>query len=197
VFIERPRDIKRLISFMLSASPAAAHIDAERIGFFGFSRGGYTGLVDIGATPDWRGSELCRRLPPSTCAEFGNSAGATIVHDRRIKAAVIADPLAVLFGPESFAAVKVPVQLWASEHGGDGVTPESVAAVHSALSAVDEYHVVPGAAHFAFLAPCSPALAAQVPQICTDAPGFDRAAFHQQLNAAALAFFRRCFKLPG
>ena len=53
----------------------------------------------------------------------------TALNDPRVKAAVIADPLAVVFGPASFAAVKVPVQLWASERGGDGVSPESVAAV--------------------------------------------------------------------
>ena len=38
VFIERPNDIKRLIDFMIGASPAAANIDLDRIGFFGFSR---------------------------------------------------------------------------------------------------------------------------------------------------------------
>jgi predicted dienelactone hydrolase len=29
------------------------------------------------------------------------------------------------------------------------------------------------------------------PRICADAPGFDRAAFHKDFNAAILAFFRR------
>jgi predicted dienelactone hydrolase len=32
VMVERPTDIKRLIDFMLGTSPAASHIDAERIG---------------------------------------------------------------------------------------------------------------------------------------------------------------------
>ena len=44
---------------------------------------------------------------------------------------------------DSFAAVKVPVQLWASEHGGDGVSREGVAAVDRSLPARHEYHVVP------------------------------------------------------
>jgi len=38
--------------------------------------------------------------------------------------------------------------------------------------------------------PPPPALAKAVPEICTDAPGFDRAAFHKEFNAAVLAFFR-------
>jgi predicted dienelactone hydrolase len=45
VTIERPTDIKRLIDFLVGTSPAGSKIDPERIGFFGFSRGGYTGLV--------------------------------------------------------------------------------------------------------------------------------------------------------
>jgi predicted dienelactone hydrolase len=60
VFVERPTDIKRLIDFMLDASPAASNIDPEHIGFFGFSAGGYTGLVLIGANPDWARA-LCHR----------------------------------------------------------------------------------------------------------------------------------------
>jgi predicted dienelactone hydrolase len=50
--------------------------------------------------------------------------------------------------------------------------------------------VVPNAGHFAFLAVCPSELAAQSPEICNDAPGFDRAAFHRQFDADVLAFFR-------
>ena len=87
---------------------------------------------------------------------------------------------------------------------------ESVAAVDRNLPAMHEYHVVPNSGHFAFLFICPPGLAESVvtacrqglvspcppePQknvreICTDAPGFDRAAFHKEFNAAVLAFFR-------
>jgi predicted dienelactone hydrolase len=85
---------------------------------------------------------------------------------------------------------KVPLQLWAWEHGGDGVSPASVAAVARSLPARNEYHVVPNAGHFAFLIPCPPALAKYRPEVCTDAPGFDRVAFYKQFNADVLVFFR-------
>jgi predicted dienelactone hydrolase len=68
---------------------------------------------------------------------------------------------------------------------------------------------VPNSTHFAFLFLCPPGIEGTVgsacrqglircgpePEkrvrvICTDAPGFDRAAFHQQSNADVLAFFR-------
>ena len=85
----------------------------------------------------------------------------------------------------------MPVQLWASERGGDGVLPHGVAAVDRNLPAKHEYRVVPNAGHFAFLSPCPQALAKDLAEFCLDAPGFDRVAFHKQLDADVLAFFRR------
>jgi predicted dienelactone hydrolase len=204
VFVERPTDITRLIDFMRCTSAVAPKIDPERIGFFGFSAGGYTGLVLIGANPDWA-IPFCTMFhdprEPSSAApiceqilrkEFRVQ---PLAHDPRIKAAVIADPFSLFFTADSFAAVKVPVQLWASERETElGRIPmpsaESVAAVDRSLPAKHEYHVVPNSAHFAFLFICPPALAKDLPELCTDAPGFDRVAFHKQFNAEVLAFFR-------
>jgi predicted dienelactone hydrolase len=103
---------------------------------------------------------------------------------------VIADPPGNFFTADSFAAVEVPVQLWASESGGRdlrfiNVTPEGVAAVDRDLPAKHEYRVVPKAWHFDFLL-CSPD---GVAEFCTDALGFDRAAFHKEFNAEVLRFF--------
>ncbi len=193
VMVERPTDIKRLIDFMLGASPAASNIDPERIGFFGFSRGGYTGLVLIGGNPDWaRDTDFCPQSSFHRCEQIHRKEfpAQPLAHDPRIKGAVIADPLAVFFTADSFAAVEVPVQLWASEHGGDGVSPESVAAVERSLPATHAYYVAPGAGHFAFLIPCSPALARARPEVCEDPPAFDRVGFHRKFNADVLAFFR-------
>ena len=113
------------------------------------------------------------------------------MHDPRIKAAVVADPLAVAFTAASLASIKVPVQLWASERGGDGVMPHDVAQVDKNLPGPHEYRVVQNAGHFAFLAPCPEAMAKALPDFCVDQPGFDRSAFHKELNNAALAFFRQ------
>ena len=54
-----------------------------------------------------------------------------------------------------------------------------------------EYHVVPNSAHFAFLTPCPPAVTTERPELCVDAPGFDRVAFHKELDAEVLAFLRK------
>ena len=191
-FVERPADIRRLVGHMLGAWAAAPKIDPERIGFFGFSRGGYTGLVLIGANPDWaKASEFCQQSS-HVCEQIRRKEfpAQPLAHDPRIRAAVVVDPFGgLLFTAESLSAVKAPVQLWASELGGDGVTQESVAAVNKNLPAKHEYHLVPNSGHFAFMI-CPPALAKAIAEICTDAPGFDRLAFHKQFNARVLSFFR-------
>jgi predicted dienelactone hydrolase len=127
VMIERPRDIQRLIDFMLDAWPEAAKIDRASIGFFGFSRGGYTGLVGAGANPDF-GAGLRAVCPPVSttpkCAPLreGKLPDQPLVHDARIKAAVIADPaFAAFLTRGGLKNVTVPLRLWRSERGGDGV----------------------------------------------------------------------------
>jgi predicted dienelactone hydrolase len=198
IYVSRPNDIKRLVDFMLGAPAFASHIDRDRIGLFGFSRGGYTALAVIGANPDWANvTGLCKDIKTHVCEQIlAKEFPGPVTHDLRIKAAVIADPLSVFFTDKSFGDVRIPVQLWASEFGGDGVQPHSVDIVDKNLPTKHEYHVVPNSGHFAFQAPCPPALVAELPRICADAGGFDRAAFHRQFNADALAFFQAQLNSP-
>jgi predicted dienelactone hydrolase len=177
---------------MLGASPAASPIEHTESASLG-SAGGYTALVLIDANPDWASaSEFCQNSSFKRCEQFRRQEFPVkpVVHDPRIKAAVLAEPGAVFFSAGSFAGVTVPVQLWASERRNYPVTPQSVAAVQKNLPAKHEYRLVPNAGHNAFFL-YLPALVKAVPELCTDAPGFDRVAFHEQFNAAVLAFFRR------
>ena len=177
---------------MLGSSPAAPFIDPSRIGFFGFSRGGYTGLAVIGANADWANATdiaAIRRRAVASKSATRNSPRGQSPHDPRIKAAVVADPLAVFFTAEAVAPIKVPVQIWASELGGDGVFLRDVAPLDVNLSAPHEFHVVRNAGHFAFFL-CPPALAQSAPDLCTDRSGFDRAVFHKEFNAAAVKFLQ-------
>jgi len=103
---------------------------------------------------------------------------------------VIADPLSSFFTKTSFDEVRVPIQLWRSERGGDGVTPESVAAVADTLPEKVDFRTVPDSHHFSFLPPCPEELAGSAHDICTDPPNFDREAFHKEFNALVLEFFR-------
>ena len=62
VYVQRPLDVKHVIDYLTGAAPLATTIDPNRIGIYGFSRGGYTALVAIGANPDFAlGLPLCER----------------------------------------------------------------------------------------------------------------------------------------
>ncbi len=197
----RTVDIRRLIDYMLRQWPSREHLAAGQVGFFGFSRGGYTGLVLAGARPDFArlapppGSPCATAPEGPACApmrhDFQALLAAPLAHDPRIKAAVIADPLSAVFAADGLAAVDIPIQLWASERGGDGVAPADVDNVRRGLKTPPDWHVARNAAHFAFLAPCAPAQLAALPEICRDAAGFDRAAFHAAFDGQVLDFFRR------
>ncbi|MBN3763575.1 dienelactone hydrolase [Burkholderia sp. Ac-20365] len=191
-FVERPMDIKRLIDYMLGASSDAGRIDPQRIGFFGFSRGGYTGLVLAGGDPDFVHANVpCPDPQLRICEQIRRHEMPQIsfTHDARIKAYVVADPLNEFPDKGSLKNVKAPIQLWASQFGGDGVLPETSPALADALPHKPDYHLVHDAAHFAFLAPCSVTMKHDVPDICVDGNGFDRVAFHQQFDLTVRDFF--------
>jgi predicted dienelactone hydrolase len=191
VWGSRPADIVRLLDFMLKDWKDRAVIDPARIGFFGFSAGGYTGLALMGTRPDFTWLAGHCTEPVEVCTQLRN--GETLPdppQDARIRTAVIVDPAPAVLTRTNLAAVKTPFQFWRSQFGGPGVGDGSpVARVAGWLEGRPEMHVAP-AGHFAFLAPCTPEQAAAVPRICTDTPaGFDRVAFHREFNAAVVRYF--------
>jgi predicted dienelactone hydrolase len=201
---DRPRQVHRLIDFLLTDWPAHGQLDAARIGVFGFSAGGFTALVAAGGTPDFSripahatahpdfyDSRLYLASQKDTKAAAARPA-LTFVHDPRIKALVVAAPaLGYTFAPDGLKGVTAAVQLWQAED--DHILPgdEYAPAVRAALPTPPEFHLVPSADHYDFLAPCTPQLAQLAPQICQSRPGFDRAAFHATFNAEVVRFFTR------
>jgi predicted dienelactone hydrolase len=192
IFASRPTDLRRLVDYMQSTWTAHAVIAPGGVGIFGFSRGGYAGLVAAGAVPDFSlRQNLC---PPGSeypmCVEFRRGEIPPVPRrDVRVKALVIADP-GTAFDAKGLQKVTVPMQLWSSEFGGDGVSPGSVTELRRELPVAPEWHLATGAGHFAFLAPCPPQLADEMPELCRDKPGFDRAAFHAGLDAQVVSFFK-------
>jgi predicted dienelactone hydrolase len=129
---------------------------------------------------------------PRQTAAVAPATPAPVAHDPRIKAAVVAAPaLGFAFAPSGLSKVGVPVQLWRAEW--DTVLPQPYYAevVHGLLPRA-EYHVVPRAEHFDFMAPCSDSLARVAPSICPQT--IDRAAFHARFNADVVRFFRQTLR---
>ena len=161
---------------------------------FGFSRGGYTGLVSVGAVPDVAlGLPWCKNMPTiAMCGQVkrGERLTEPLAHDARIKAAVIVDPVASVFSHDGLKPVSVPIMLWSSARGGDGITPQAIDMLRSIMPKPPLFRVAANATHFGFLAPCSEPMRQQAPVICTDTPDFDRAAFHKTFNSEVVSFFK-------
>jgi predicted dienelactone hydrolase len=193
-FLVRTVDISRVLDFLLTPSQPVVSIDPQRIGFFGWSRGGYTGLVLAGAVPNFQFPLplpcperilMCRQIRDGNIPKHGPG------YEPRIKAFVIADPVSFFPDKASLRKIMAPIQLWSSERGGMGVRPEDVALVAKHLPNDAEYHRPANSGHFSFLFPCSSEVAKADPFECADAPGFDRANFHRKFNTQVLEFLRK------
>jgi predicted dienelactone hydrolase len=199
--IDRPRQISRALDYILTTWPGRDSLDPARIGIFGFSAGGFTALADVGGRPDFsRVAPHCRdhsdeyvcRVVERHKGEGFAADPVAPLGDGRFKAAVIAAPaLGFTFTAAGLKDVTVPIQLWRAADDRILPNPSSSEAVHEGLSRPHDYVVIPNAGHFDFLAPCSDALAKAAPDICRSAPGFDRTAFHRQLNSAVVEFFKK------
>ena len=222
VLAGRPVQVKSTISMLLADPHWKTLIDPTRIGVAGFSAGGYTSLMVAGAKPRLTlFKDFCDRYPkddnvcgqrPQFEAEAAK-AGLTIgqmfqqtqdqlgrygsTNDPRVKAAFVMAPLSLIFDAHSFDAVSIPIYLYYGQND-HVLRPEANARhiqplIHT-LAGVKE---VPDADHWVFLAPCTPALATQIPELCSDPAGVDRKQVHAQINADALAFFRKALGLPA
>jgi predicted dienelactone hydrolase len=193
--IDRPQQISHVLDFILGAWPERTQLDPTRIGIFGFSLGGFTALVTIGGIPDLsRIPKFCSNKPEAPECRFikvhhgdqlspSSVSDSTWIHDARIKAAVAAAPaVSFTFAAGGLRHVKVPVQLWRADEDQESPNPWNSDIVRDGLPTPPEVHNVTKAGHFAFLAPCSEALAKAVPRICQDARDFDRSAFHRNLT---------------
>ncbi len=207
-FTERPAQLSRVLDALIASPEWGPRIAADHIGAVGHSAGGYGVLALAGGQADsQRSSQHCRTAQddPGYCA-LAKGAGGTeasgtgsapvavsesrpvAVQDRRIRAVVALAPMAVVFTPESLAAITVPVRVIMAErdvvlngkyHGGY---------VAASLPAA-QVSTVSGAGHFAFMAQSTIPLPSAAGDASADPAGFDRAAFLPRLENEVAEFF--------
>ncbi len=181
---ERPRHLQLATDFMLHDSVFAEHLLSDRVGVIGHSMGGYTALTIAGGHPSAFAHE----------AESGESTLLETVTDSRIKAMVLLAPASAWFiAAGALRNVHIPILMMTAER--DEYTPEFHAEIVKKglpQSTPVTHRIVPNAGHFAFVSPFPAAMASRSFPPSQDPEGFDRTAFHQQINAEILVHFRHC-----
>jgi len=200
-FARRAGQLRATLDYVLQRWPQATSIDGARIGVFGFSAGGAAALNAAGAAPDL--GQIAQRCASKAAEEFvckvlaqanspllqGAQAGGQVEPDPRIRALVLAAPgIGFTMGGQALAGVRAPVQLWSGTLDTTVPYASNAGIIRTAAAGPLEYHEAAGARHLSFLAPCR---LLRPPAICADADGFDRAAFHEQMNREVRAFFDR------
>jgi predicted dienelactone hydrolase len=216
----RPKQISATISYLLQNPRWKPLVDAGRIGVAGFSNGGYTSLLVVGAEPNFTDLPSHCKLNPAdrnVCSPLEKieaqakqnhssiqKAVDALQHgihqwgptsDPRVRAAFVMAPFSSIFGAAGLAHVDRPVFLYYAQD--DQVLLPRYNALHIApfIRTLAGLRMVPKAGHYVFLSPCSAELAAEAPDICKDPPGVDRVAVHRQINVEALAFFKKSLEI--
>jgi predicted dienelactone hydrolase len=222
VLVGRPIQVKATIDAVLNDPQWKNLIDAQRIGVAGFSAGGYTSLLITGAIPQFsRFLDYCRRYPkdPGTCLDAqkieaeARSQGMNLQQwtaniqnsltrwgdtaDPRVKAAFVMAPLSLIFDQAGIEKIDRPVFLYYGDADHVLIPPENAARIRPWMKTLVDVKVVHNAGHWVFLDPCSPELKQEATEICSDPPGVDRVKVHEQINADALAFFRKTLNISA
>lgn len=194
----RPNQVVRVLDAILADPMLSPAIDATRIGFIGYSAGGYTGLVLAGGKPDFS-LGLAHCALSNNDSAFCNWMGRggvrrarselRVVHDARIRAAVLMAPAwSIFFDRHALADITIPLRMYRAAN--DTTVRAATGEEHllKLLPTPPEYVVIPRGDHNVFVAPCGPGMRGPA---CVDPKGVDRVAIHRTMNAEILDFFDR------
>jgi predicted dienelactone hydrolase len=195
---DRPRQIHKALNAMLADPRFATHADPSRLGMMGFSYGGAVALIVAGAAPSLAHlAAYCRDRTddPKACDDVStdgaraNAIGKRSPDTLAVNALILMEPFGALFDRDGLTSVDMPTLLYRagdSDLKADG----NIIALAAALPHPPRQETVPGG-HFIFFDPCSPAVAADVPAACKDAPDVDRAAVHRRIETEIASFLRQ------
>lgn len=208
---ERPHDLSRVLDAVSTNPGLAGPIEAGRIAAIGHSLGGWTVMALAGGRYD------ASRLP-ANCSPAPLCAALTVLglrgggadpaklgadlRDARIGAVVSLDLGPALgFTPQSLAAVRIPVLVFAAGTPVPGIAAlkqDSDYLVSALPQATTRYLPIPDATHFSFMQLCLPEAPAAIEKIapgesfvCRDGGARDRSALHRQIADEILSFLAR------
>ena len=198
----RVRELSSLIPLLLNDPESEPSIDPERIGVLGFGAGGTAALLLGGALPDcegWRtycsqaGKQdmycnawarnrmdgLCRSLPLTKS-----------LADTRVKAvAAVAPGFGMLFNRDSFRWFYPPLLLMAASNDRLNNTALHARRIYDMAGKKSRWLVLDKADAGALMAPCPPALEAELPELCRSVSDESRKSIHKNMVAALTEFF--------
>ncbi len=213
---DRAQDLAAALAAVKADPVIGPHLDLTRLGVAGFSAGGYTSLVSLGARVDLnRFLAFCQKNPadgvcapqkefpisrdqmratlasPALAAEAGRAGDDHTIPGVRA-AFVMAPAIIQALDPASLAAIKAPVAIILGD--ADPVAPP---ATNGLVAARDipgaELKVRPGVGHYDFLSTCTPFGHAHVP-VCSAKVSQDHT--HEAAIDMAVAFFDRALGAP-
>ena len=209
---ERAMDLTAVLDQLLQDPFFASRIDPQRIGAAGFSLGGYTVLALAGGRIDFSlfksayeqaGRKFIDDVPPefpdpgAFVSLFDSLATSDTDHkqsyrDRRIRAVfAIAPVLGEAFLPESLALIDIPVKIMVGEADTAAAPQRNAIPLAGAIKGAELVIMEGQVAHYTFLAECTLAGEAALPELCTDPPGVNRSHIHAQASKSAADFFDR------
>ena len=214
---ERALDLRAALDAVKTDPVIAPHLDLGRIGVSGFSAGGFTSLVSVGAKVDMvRFQAFCQAHPtdgvcapqkeftvtkddvgralgtPEIAAEFAHAGDDHAIPGVRA-AFAIAPAIVQALTPEGLARIETPVAIILGD--ADPVAPPDTNGLVAARAIPHaELKVLPGVGHYDFLSTCTPAGVAVVP-LCA-AIKVPQDLTHQAATDMALAFFSKTLGAP-
>lgn len=206
----RCREIRRTIDLVLAQKDISAMVDKHRIGLIGFGSGATVALLLGGALPscvNWGSwcvqagaadvycSPWARDRMGGLCAQLPLTES---LADTRIKAiAAIAPGFAMLFDEVSFRYFYPPLLLVSAGRDHFNRARLHTEPLARLLGKKARFLDLPLADAGALMAPCPPALNAELPEMCQSVTPAQREEIQRRLSGALLAFFGHYLVVTG
>ena len=215
---QRPAEVSRAIDAVGRDARFAGHLKLDKVGMYGMSAGGLTGLVLAGGS--WSPARFKQHCEAHLAEDFQTCVGlitrltggifdgikktaaiAVIRHrfadatpqthaDPRIAAIVSGVPMAAVFDMASLAAPRVPLALVTAAQDRWLIPKFHSDRVLQACSSCEHLADLRTAGHGALLSPSPPGFTGLIGELLNDPPGFDRGVM-SEVDKKITAFFER------